>query len=128
MWKIKDILLIPYENDSVILPKNIYFNRNGSSIIVDEIDKLEKITTLLKENKNIDIEITGHVENSSWEMNNTTLARDRAHSVFNYFIRQGINRQRLIKKDYSENAPDSDNDTEEVIKNDRRVKINISTK
>jgi Outer membrane protein and related peptidoglycan-associated (lipo)proteins len=79
----------------------------------------------LKENPNVEVEISGHTDNVGSRIYNINLSRLRAESVANFFISNGIDPKRLKVVGYGELLPIASNDTEEGRQMNRRVEFKI---
>jgi outer membrane protein OmpA-like peptidoglycan-associated protein len=71
------------------------------------------------------IEIGGHTDSKGTKEYNQRLSENRAKSVVNYLINNGINEKRLKYKGYGESTPIDDNNTESGRINNRRVEFKI---
>ena len=71
------------------------------------------------------IEISGHTDNQGGEAYNQKLSENRAKSVFEYLLNNGIDKSRLSYKGYGEEKPVDSNDTEEGRANNRRTEFKI---
>ena len=76
-------------------------------------------------NPALNIEISGHTDNSGSNEYNVTLSEKRALSVVNYLIKNNISKTRLSYKGYGESQPVGSNDTENGRANNRRTEIMI---
>lgn len=71
------------------------------------------------------VSITGHTDSLGDEKDNQIIGIDRANNVMNYFITQGIAKERLKTFSKGETAPVADNTTNEGRAKNRRIEINI---
>lgn len=67
--------------------------------------------------------IEGHTDNTGKYEKNLELSKERALSVYNYFVSNGINKSRLLSNGYSSDYPIADNTTETGRALNRRVAI-----
>jgi outer membrane protein OmpA-like peptidoglycan-associated protein len=74
------------------------------------------------------IEIRGHTDNQGTHDYNMKLSQDRAESVVNFLIYNGIKPFRLKSKGFGETEPLTENSTEDGRQNNRRVEFAILTK
>jgi OmpA-OmpF porin, OOP family len=79
----------------------------------------------LKKDRNAHILLEGHADNEGAELFNMTLSVQRAQSVKNYFVKGGIEPERISIKGYGETMPVSSNNTKEGKQTNRRVQIII---
>jgi len=69
--------------------------------------------------------ISGHTDSVGDENYNMSLSGRRAKAVMDYFIRNGISRDRLSYKAFGETSPKVPNDTPENRQKNRRVEFQI---
>jgi OmpA-OmpF porin, OOP family len=79
----------------------------------------------LKEDKIEKIAISAHTDSVGDPAYNMTLSGKRAKSVMDFFIKNGISRDRLSFKAYGETQPVVPNDTKENRAKNRRVDFTI---
>jgi len=71
------------------------------------------------------VKITGHTDNVGEAHTNQVIARDRAQNVMQYFIKQGIAKEKLSRFSDGETTPISDNTTPEGRALNRRIEIKV---
>jgi len=71
------------------------------------------------------IEIGGHTDSSGNDDYNQRLSQERASSVMNYLISNGIESNRLKAVGYGENNPIADNESTEGMAKNRRIEFNV---
>ena len=107
---------------------NIYFETDSFRILPASEPELEKLVMFLKTNPNIEVEIQGHTDNTGQPEQNLILSENRAKSVVDYLVLNGIEKNRLQYKGIGENKPVANNDSEEGRKLNRRTTIKIAKK
>jgi len=115
------------------LASKIYFYGGTSNIRKYSKDEIDEIVSLLKNNPNIDIEVAGffnpYDQNGKRVINNeiTTIDKERAESVKNIFIDNGIAQERIkaIGKGESSQSSSLEKDEEGQFNNNMRVEITI---
>lgn len=110
--------------ESVELDK-IFFDVDKSELLLTSIFELNNLLKFLNENTNLKVEISGHTDNSGNESHNLTLSNDRAKSVADYLIMNGISKKRISSVGYGGQKPIIDNSTEENRQINRRVEFKI---
>ena len=60
---------------------------------------------ILKENSDIKVEIGSHTDSRGDDLYNQRLSQQRAQSVVDYLINNGVERERLVAKGYGETKP-----------------------
>jgi len=104
---------------------NILFNTGASTLLPESYNSLNKLVNLLRENPKVRIEVSGHTDNIGSATTNKTLSRNRALSVRNYLISQGIAGERVNYDGYGFERPIAPNDTPDGRAANRRVEIEI---
>lgn len=106
----------------------ILFNFNKSSLRDDSYAKLLSIVAIMKENSTVKFSIEGHTDSSGPASYNQKLSENRANTVRNYFITNGIDAANLTATGYGETRPINTNATSQGRANNRRVEIKIIKK
>ena len=90
-------------NDAPILIPNIYYGFD-SAVLTDKAKASIQGTLLkiLEDNPDIKIEIGAHTDSHGEDAYNLRLSQERAQSVANYLISDGISPKRLIARGYGE--------------------------
>lgn len=123
--EIIDVILKTIETGVSFTLENILFE-TGKSILKKESGlELDQLVRVLKDNKEIKIEIAGHTDATGTVLANQKLSEERAKSVLNYLVEQGIEAFRLSSKGYGSSIALADNSTEEGRKVNRRVEVLI---
>ncbi len=107
---------------------NIFFESNKYNLLPESKIELGELITFLTENSHVEIEIQGHTDNIGSDGANQLLSENRAKSVYDYLILNGINSSKLSYKGYGASYPISDNTTEEGRRMNRRTEFKITKK
>ena len=105
--------------------KTILFDTGKSTIKDASAEVLQNIIDILKEYPNARFMIEGHTDSVGSESLNQKLSKERASSVMNYLITNGIASSRLEHAGYGESRPIDSNKTRAGRANNRRVEINL---
>ena len=105
--------------------KTILFDTGKSTIKEQSAEVLQNIIDILKEYPNARFMIEGHTDSVGSEKLNEKLSKERASSVMNYLITNGIASNRLEHAGYGESRPIDSNKTRAGRANNRRVEINL---
>jgi outer membrane protein OmpA-like peptidoglycan-associated protein len=105
--------------------QGVYFDTNKSAVKGTSESTLNSMADILKEYPKSNILIEGHTDSAGPDDYNMTLSNQRATSVSDYLISQGIDRSRLTTKWYGENQPVATNETKEGKAQNRRVEMAI---
>lgn len=100
-----DVPMIPVGSDQAVLLDNVFFDLNKADLLPVSFVELNKLKDFLNQNPSYIIELSGHTDTRGDEKLNMALSQDRAKSVVNYLIEQGISATRLVAKGYGETAP-----------------------
>jgi len=112
-------------NLRLIMPGNITFATDSAEIAPQFYSTLNAVALVLKEFPETLIEVTGHTDSTGSEAYNLQLSQQRANSVAQYLIAQGIAPNRILAKGMGESMPIAPNDTPEGRAMNRRVEIRI---
>ena len=91
--------------------RDIYYETNDYSLTAESKMLLALFVEFLKENPTVKVEIQGHTDNIGRDDDNLLLSENRARSVYEYVVSQGIPANRLRYKGYGESNPIADNNT-----------------
>jgi len=122
---IRNFSLKKMESGAKMVIDNILFNTGAATLLPESYTSLNKLVNLLRENPNVKIEVSGHTDNTGSAALNRTLSRNRALSVRNYLISQGIAGERVMYEGYGFDRPIAPNNTAEGRAANRRVEIEI---
>lgn len=121
----KDLVMAPIAKGSSVTINNLFFELNKANLQAESEPELKRIVSVLKENMNLVIEISGHTDNTGSDEINQKLSLDRADAVKTYLLGAGIKTERIKTKGYGKSKPKASNDTEEGRSINRRVEIEI---
>jgi outer membrane protein OmpA-like peptidoglycan-associated protein len=110
--------------DAVIL-QNIQFEYNSSALTADSQPGITMLVGFLRDNPELKVELAGHTDNVGSDSYNLKLSKERAETVRNALIYQGIDAKRLTAKGYGTSQPIAPNDTEEHRALNRRTEMII---
>ena len=105
--------------------KTILFDTGKATIKDQSAGVLNDIIGILNEYSNASFNIEGHTDSVGSEASNQKLSEERASSVMNYLISNGIASNRLSSEGFGESRPIDSNNTREGRANNRRVEINL---
>lgn len=123
-----DIPLQPIEVGGSVVLKNVYFNTDKFDLLNESKAELNKLAELLRANPTMKIELGGHTDNVGNKTYNQKLSENRAKSVFDYLVSQGIAASRLSYKGYGDTQPIADNTTEEGRALNRRTEFKVTAR
>ncbi|MBT8292625.1 MAG: OmpA family protein [Eudoraea sp.] len=105
--------------------KTILFDTGKATIKERSEEVLKNIVAILEEYSYARFSIDGHTDSVGSASLNQKLSEERAYSVMNYLIENGIASNRLEATGYGEDRPLADNGTASGRKTNRRVEINL---
>lgn len=123
---LKDIPMKPIKVGEVVVLRNIFFETDKYDLKNESKVELDKLTSLLKKNPLLKIEISGHTDNVGNEKYNLTLSENRARIVSEYLTTNGIAKTRLSFKGYGMSKAVDNNNTEEGRANNRRTEFKVT--
>lgn len=91
--------------------RDVYFETNSSQLTRESKVVVALFIQFLKDNPTVKVEIQGHTDNIGNDDANLKLSEQRAKSVYDYVVSQGITASRLRYKGYGESQPIADNNT-----------------
>ena len=100
------VLQFPLPSISVpVLVRNVFYEFDEATIVEASLPALDRLTTLLKENPNVTIELSAHCDYRGNDDYNERLSQRRAETVVSYLTQHGIQADRLTAKGYGEKQP-----------------------
>ncbi len=122
---IKNIPLKPIRVGETVILRNIFFDTDKYTLKNESVTELEKLILLLLKNPKLRIDISGHTDNEGSAEYNLELSKNRAKTVYEYLIRQGISRERLTYSGYGLSRPVDVNTTEQGRAANRRTEFRV---
>lgn len=121
----KDLYLVPIEIGAVVRLNNVFFDFDKWDLRPESFVELNRVVKLLDENPSIEIEMSAHTDSFGSDEYNVVLSGNRAKSVMDYILSQGIPSSRIISNGYGETKPIATNETPEGRQLNRRVEFTI---
>ena len=109
----------------LIMPGNITFDTDQSSIRPAFTDTLQSVALVLKEFNKTTIQIEGHTDSTGSDSYNQLLSERRASSVRDFLLNQGIEPRRTRATGYGERQPVASNETAAGREQNRRVELTL---
>ena len=108
----------------VTFDSGILFATNKADLNAESKASLTQFASVLKENKDMDIAIFGHTDNTGTDAVNNPLSKNRAQSVSKFLKSQGVASSQIKTIDgQGSKNPVADNSTAEGRKQNRRVEV-----
>ena len=105
--------------------ENIYFATDKYDLLPRSFPELNKLVSILKKNSTSKVEIHGHTDIIGDSEHNQTLSLNRAKSVKQYLVQNGIKANRLNVIGHGAANAIASNDTEEGRQQNRRVELEM---
>ena len=113
-----------HPGDAIVL-QNIQFEFNSSALTEESHIGIEILSTFLKRNPELRVELAGHTDDVGNANYNLKLSSDRAEVVRQALIASGIDENRLTAKGYGATKPLWPNDSDEHRALNRRTEMMI---
>lgn len=111
---------------SIQIADKVQFEFNSAELKPVSFGLLDEVAKIMKENEQIEqLQVEGHTDTTGKLSRNRELSQQRAESVRDYLVKQGIAKKRLIAKGFGPDKPFASNDTPEGQEANRRVEFNI---
>lgn len=113
--------------DRIILDERVHFLTNSAVIRLDSHPLLTRLAALVGEHPEyVHVEVQGHTDERGPDWYNDRLSYDRAASVMQFLIDQGIDSARLGAVGFGSSRPLIDDDTPQALYMNRRVELQVT--
>ncbi len=107
----------------------VYFDTNKATFSVQEKAKINKLVTLLKENSNYNVKVSGYTDSDGSDAYNMNLSKNRASSVVRSILSNKIKSKRITsQKGFGKANPAASNDSAQGKALNRRVEFEVTKK
>ncbi|MBC7391460.1 MAG: OmpA family protein [Opitutaceae bacterium] len=122
----KDLFLTPIESGMTVVLNNVFFDFKSTTLLKESHQELDRLITMLKNNKSTKVEISGHTDNIGSDAYNDFISFQRAKAVSAYLTANtSITPDRISVQYHGEGKPVADNSTLKGRKLNRRVEFKI---
>jgi OmpA-OmpF porin, OOP family len=121
----KELNVVPLEKGASVVFNNIFFDFDKSDLRTSSYPELNRVLELMQANKIQKISITGHTDDIGDDDYNQALSERRAKAVYDFFIKNGIAKERLSSKGLGESKPAVPNTSADNRGKNRRVEFEI---
>jgi len=124
----QDFFLQRIEVGTKVVLENIYFETGKAVLTPESYNAIDQVLRFLENNASVQLEISGHTDNTGSFKVNSRLSEARAKAVVDYLVSRGINPARLQYKGYADSQPIASNDTPDGREKNRRVEFKVISK
>lgn len=119
-------VLVVFKEDKIEILQQVHFEFGKATILADSFSLLQQVVDAVVTNNVKRIRVEGHTDNKGDKVANQKLSEDRARSVADFLIAQGIDKSRLESVGYGDTRPVAPNLTARGRELNRRVEFIIS--
>ncbi len=105
--------------------KNVFYATGSFKLLAKSNASLNEVARLMKADPTLMLDIDGHTDAQGSDESNHTLSHNRAKSVQDYLIKQGVDASRLKATGYGEEKPVADNTTAAGRAKNRRTEMTV---
>ena len=116
----------PVPQSEPIVLRNVFFDTGSAALRSESYVELNRLKKLLEENPSMKIQVNGHTDNVGSESDNLKLSTERAKSVYEFLVQNGIQASRLSFKGFGESQSIDSNDNPEGRQRNRRTEFLIT--
>ncbi len=109
----------------VVRLEGVNFELNSATLTANATTILARVAEALRGEPSLRAEIAGHTDSSGADGYNQRLSQQRAESVLQFLVDEGIERSRLVARGYGESRPVADNTTAAGRERNRRVEFEV---
>ncbi len=127
LQNVKDlkIQLVPVAPGVEFVFENVFFEFDSYELKNESISSLKRLYKFLIENPNVNILIVGHTDNIGSQSYNLQLSLQRAQSVKDYLVKQGLHPARFMVEGRGDKEPMVLNNSPENQALNRRITIKV---
>ncbi|MEO8412415.1 MAG: OmpA family protein [Ginsengibacter sp.] len=117
-----DVVIVEKVNKAA---QNIFFATGSYKLLAKSYKSLGDVAQILKDNPSYKIDVDGYTDITGNVDKNQTLSENRANSVKQYLIGNGVDESRINSTGHGVNDPIADNKTAEGRAKNRRVEMKL---
>jgi outer membrane protein OmpA-like peptidoglycan-associated protein len=124
----RDLYVVPLEVGQSIRLNNIFFEFAKATLTDESSHELDRVLPYFRKFPGLRIEIAGHTDAIGSDAANQKLSEDRANSVREYLIKNGVRIDKIEAIGYGEQVPVATNESDEGRQLNRRVEFKVIAK
>ena len=105
--------------------KNVFFATGSFKLLPKSFASLKGVADLMKADPSLNLNVDGHTDSQGSDELNQILSENRAASVKDYLISQGVEASRMKSTGYGEGTPVADNTTAAGRAKNRRTEMTV---
>ena len=110
----------------IVSMSDVLFDTGKYSLTSGAREKLAKVAGILLAYPGLNIEVGGYTDNVGGDAMNQTLSENRANSVRDYLVQEGVTATSVSAKGYGNTMPVASNDSSTGRQQNRRVELLVS--
>jgi outer membrane protein OmpA-like peptidoglycan-associated protein len=110
----------------IVSMSDVLFDTGKFSLKPGAREKLAKVAGILLAYPGLNIEVGGYTDNVGGDAMNQTLSENRAHSVRDYLVQEGVSNNSVSAKGFGNTLPVASNDNSAGRQQNRRVELLVS--
>ena len=110
----------------IVSLSDVLFDTGKYSLRAGTREKLAKIAGIVVSHPGLKLEVEGHTDSVGGDEYNQRLSENRANSVRDYLIQQGVEGETITAQGFGESQPVASNDTAAGKQQNRRVELVVS--
>ena len=110
----------------IVSMSDVLFDSGKYSLKPGAREKLAKVAGILLAYPGLNVEVGGYTDNVGGDAMNQTLSENRANSVRDYLVQQGVSSNSVSSRGFGNSLPVSSNDNSSGRQQNRRVELLVS--
>jgi OOP family OmpA-OmpF porin len=120
------VLLVKVTKTKIELSQKVFYEYNKARILPKSFQLLKDVATVMKDRPTMEVRIEGHTDSTGSRNHNKRLSAQRADSVRQFLMKEGVDSSRMVSVGYGPDQPLSSNRTETGREMNRRVEFFIT--
>jgi len=107
---------------------HLNFEPASTQLTADSQGTVNNLSSILKAYPNVQVQLSGHTDNTGAPDANQKLSLDRANAIKQVLVNNGVAADRIATNGYGQDRPIASNDTEEGRAKNRRLELTVTQK